>query len=65
LIRMPLDAAMPEPTITAVGAANPTAQGHAITSTLIPAKHDSNDAGHYTDFRVQCSAAGVQGIARC
>ena len=37
LIRMPLEAAMPEPTMTAVGAASPTAQGHAMTSTLMPA----------------------------
>ena len=38
-MRMPLEAAIPEPTMTAVGAASPTAQGHAITSTLIPAEH--------------------------
>ncbi len=33
---MPLDAAMPEPTMTAVGAARPTAQGQAMTSTEMP-----------------------------
>lgn len=36
LIRTPNEAAMPVPTITAVGVAKPSAQGHATTSAEIP-----------------------------
>ena len=36
LIRMPYDAAMPVPTITAVGVARPKAQGQAMTKVEIP-----------------------------
>jgi hypothetical protein len=36
LIKTPNEAAIPVPTITAVGVASPSAQGHAITSVEIP-----------------------------
>mmetsp|Transcript_5039 Transcript_5039/g.16784 ORF Transcript_5039/g.16784 Transcript_5039/m.16784 type:complete len:379 (+) Transcript_5039:336-1472(+) len=36
LMRIPLDAPTPVPTITAVGVARPSAHGHAVTSTLTP-----------------------------
>ena len=36
LIRMPCEAATPVPTMTAVGVARPSAQGHAMTSTAMP-----------------------------
>ncbi len=35
-MRMPLVAATPVPTMTAVGVASPSAQGQAMTSTLMP-----------------------------
>lgn len=57
LIRMPLDAAMPDPTMTAVGAARPTAQGQAITSTLMPAEHSRADVS-------VCSAGTTQATTR-
>ncbi len=37
LIRMPFSAPIPLPTIKAVGVANPSAHGHAITSTATAA----------------------------
>jgi hypothetical protein len=36
LINIPYDAAIPVPTITAVGVANPNAHGQAITNVEIP-----------------------------
>jgi hypothetical protein len=36
LIRMPYEAAIPVPTITAVGVASPRAHGHAITNVEMP-----------------------------
>jgi hypothetical protein len=36
LIRMPWEAAIPVPTMTAVGVAKPRAQGHAMTRVAIP-----------------------------
>ena len=36
LIRIPNEAASPDPTIIAVGVANPIAHGHAITKVEIP-----------------------------
>jgi len=36
LIKTPKDAAIPVPTMTAVGVARPSAQGHAITNVEIP-----------------------------
>lgn len=35
-INIPIDAAIPVPTITAVGVANPNAHGHAMTRVEIP-----------------------------
>jgi hypothetical protein len=35
-IRIPYEAATPDPTMTAVGVARPSAQGHAITRVAMP-----------------------------
>lgn len=45
---------MPEPTMTAVGAASPTAQGQAMTSTLMPAAEG---------LMIKITSASVQSLA--
>jgi hypothetical protein len=58
-MRMPLDAAMPEPTMTAVGAASPTAHGHAMTSTLIPAEQERHCERYDGLVFIECFCAYV------
>jgi len=43
LIRIPIEAAKPVPTITAVGVARPRAQGQAITRVEIPKSNENSN----------------------
>ena len=59
LISMPNSAALPTPTVTAVGVANPNAQGHATTKMEIRHVNENSNEAPNTKYHIKNTTIAI------
>ena len=62
LIRIPNSAALPTPTVTAVGVANPNAHGHATTRIEIRHVKEKSNVAPSTKYQIRNTAIAIVNI---